>query len=179
MFPKESIITNGKKLIIKEATSGDAKQVLEYAKTIFTETEFLCYSPDEFKMTIVEEEEFLSHCLNSEYDIYLIAIADEKIVSSLNFSAGKIRRTKHAGEIGMSVLKEMWGMGIGGLMLDTLVEWANSTNQIQKINLRVRTDNDRAIQLYQNKGFEIEGTLRNEILIDGKFYDHYWMGLLL
>jgi RimJ/RimL family protein N-acetyltransferase len=50
---------------------------------------------------------------------------------------------------------------------------------ITKIDLRVRTDNQRAIELYQRKGFTIEGTIRKAIWIDGRYYDHYWMGLEL
>jgi RimJ/RimL family protein N-acetyltransferase len=45
--------------------------------------------------------------------------------------------------------------------------------------LRVRTDNQRAILLYERKGFAKEGTIRKEILLDGKYFDHHWMGLEL
>jgi RimJ/RimL family protein N-acetyltransferase len=50
---------------------------------------------------------------------------------------------------------------------------------VKKINLRVRTDNQRAIRLYERKGFGIEGTSRKEILLDGSYFDHHWMGLEL
>ena len=48
-----------------------------------------------------------------------------------------------------------------------------------KINLRVRTDNKRAILLYERRGFVKEAKIRKEIFIDGQFYDHYWMSLEL
>jgi RimJ/RimL family protein N-acetyltransferase len=79
----------------------------------------------------------------------------------------------------MSVRKQYWGLGIGSLMLDTLIEWARSTQIVKKINLRVRTDNQRAILLYERKGFVMEGTIRKEIFLDGKYFDHHWMGLEL
>ena len=60
---------------------------------------------------------------------------------------------------------------------DALLDWATKTRIITKINLRVRTDNRRAIQLYESKGFALEGTIRREFLIDGKYYDHHWMGI--
>ena len=62
-------------------------------------------------------------------------------------------------------------------MVDTLLKWAAASQIIRKINLRVRPDNDRAIALYQRKGFQIEGTISREMLLDGKFFDHYFMGL--
>jgi RimJ/RimL family protein N-acetyltransferase len=79
----------------------------------------------------------------------------------------------------MSVRKQYWGFGIGSLMLDALIGWARDIQIVKKINLRVRTDNQRAILLYKRKGFVIEGTIHKEILLDGKYFDHHWMGLEL
>ena len=79
----------------------------------------------------------------------------------------------------MTVIRQYWGSGIGTLMLDAAIAWAKDTNIIKKINLRVRTDNKRAISLYEKKGFLREGRIRKEIFIDGKYYDHYWMSLEL
>ncbi len=64
-------------------------------------------------------------------------------------------------------------------MLDTLVEWAKQSKVVKKISLRVRTDNHRAIQLYDRTGFVREGTIRRDFLLNGQFYDHHMMGLEL
>ena len=98
-------------------------------------------------------------------------------MSTLSFSGGQRNRIKHCGELGMTVQRRYWEIGIGTLMLEVFIAWAKRTNIIKKVNLRVRTDNKRAISLYERMGFVIEGTIRKEIFIDGKFYDHYWMGL--
>ncbi len=79
----------------------------------------------------------------------------------------------------MSVRKDFWGLGIGGLMLDVLIDWAKQGQTIKKINLRVRTDNQRAISLYEKNGFVREGTISREILLNSQYFDHHWMGLEL
>ena len=79
----------------------------------------------------------------------------------------------------MVVQKQYWGSGIGSHLIDVLLEWAMSTQIIKKINCRVRIDNQYAILLYERKGFVIEGTIKNEIFLNGKFYDLYHMGLQL
>ena len=79
----------------------------------------------------------------------------------------------------MSIRKEHWGKGIGSLLLDTLISWAANSGIIKKINLGVRTDNDRAIRLYERKGFAIEGTIRKELYVNGQYYDHHCMGIEL
>ena len=64
-------------------------------------------------------------------------------------------------------------------MLDALIGWARRNGIVKKINLRVRTDNQRAIQLYERKGFENEGTIHKEMLLGNTYFDHHWMGLEL
>jgi RimJ/RimL family protein N-acetyltransferase len=79
----------------------------------------------------------------------------------------------------MSVRKQYWGLGIASAMLDSLVGWARGTEVVKKINLRVRTDNTRAISLYEWKGFVTEGTIRKDVMVQGRYFNHYWMGLEL
>ena len=64
-------------------------------------------------------------------------------------------------------------------MIEALVDWAKACGFIEKISLRVRTDNERAILLYQTKGFAIEGTLRSEFKIGNRYYDLHVMSLML
>ncbi|MBC7428180.1 MAG: GNAT family N-acetyltransferase [Bacteriovorax sp.] len=42
------------------------------------------------------------------------------------------------------------------LLLQALIDWTKSTNKIEKINLRVHSDNDTGIGLYKKLGSEIE-----------------------
>ncbi|WP_200791861.1 GNAT family N-acetyltransferase [Caloranaerobacter azorensis] len=39
-------------------------------------------------------------------------------------------------------------MGIASQLIKELIEWAKSSGIIKKINLKVREDNERAINLY-------------------------------
>ena len=106
-----------------------------------------------------------------------MALLENEIVGTLHFAAGRRPQVRHSGEFGMSVSQRYWGRGIGSLLLDTLLEWAKQTRFVAKINLRVRTDNQRAVALYERKGFVKEGTLTKEMVIDGQYYDLYAMGL--
>ena len=72
-----------------------------------------------------------------------------------------------------------WGLGIGERLMRAVVGWARANPVVAKINLRVRVDNARAIRLYERVGFEVEGTIRRDLCIDGHYHDHLFMGLLL
>jgi RimJ/RimL family protein N-acetyltransferase len=179
MKPRKHHLKNGIVLVIREAAAPDARAVLDYVHTISAESDFLTFGPGEFEPTEAKEEVVLQRYRDADNQLYLLGLVGDAIVGTLSFSAGRRPRVRHSGEFGMSVRRRYWGLGIGSHMLDTLIDWARGTGIVTKINLRVRTDNQRAIALYRRKGFVIEGTMHKEILLDGQYYDHHWMGLEL
>ena len=62
-------------------------------------------------------------------------------------------------------------------MVEELIQWAKASGVIRKLNLRVRSDNEKAIHLYTKFGFNREGLMSREFLISGEFFDCYCMGL--
>ncbi len=178
MEPRSYEFKNGS-LLIREAEVEDAGALLTYIENVSGESDYLTFGPGEFELTEREEAEFLRACRASDNEVYLLALAGDEIVGTLNFSAGHRSRVRHSGELGMSVRKAYWGQGVGSGLLDTLLNWARQTRVIKKINLRVRVDNHRAILLYERRGFVREGTLRKEVFLDGVYYDLEWMGLFL
>lgn len=168
-------LNNDKQLLVREAASEDAVSVMDYINRVSGESDFLTFGPGEFKVTEQQEKEIIENSRKSKNRLLILGIIDNKIAGILNFSGGQQTRTRHCGELGLTVGKQYWGMGTGSFMIDALVEWAKCTGIVKKINLRVRTDNRRAILLYKRKGFIKEGTIRKEIFFDGRYYDHYWM----
>jgi RimJ/RimL family protein N-acetyltransferase len=166
-------------VIIREAEADDARSLLEYIEDTAAETDFLAFGPGEFSLTDEEEAEFLESCRKSPNEVYLMALIGDTIVGTLSFTGGHRPRNRHAGEFGMTVRKMFWGQGIGSLLLDSLIAWARGGGVVTKINLEVRADNERAINLYERKGFEREGRILNSLRHRGKFYDCLTMGLIL
>ena len=162
---------------VREANPSDAKALLAFLNHVAGESSFLSFGKNEFELSEAEEADFLKKCHASNNELYLLATIQDQIVGTIHLAAGKRARVRHSGEFGISILKAYWGLGIGGLLLEALIQWAKATNIIKKINLKVRGDNERAIALYKRKGFTHEGTLSNEICIDGVYYDLYAMGL--
>jgi RimJ/RimL family protein N-acetyltransferase len=177
--PRQHKLKNGLVLSIREARVQDARVLLDYIQDISGESDFLTFGPGEFDLSEADEKEYLRKCRESDNQLYLVGLIAGRVVSVLTFSGGRRSRVRHSGEFGISVRRDVWGLGIGSWMLDALIEWARATGIVKKLDLRVRTDNQRAIALYMQKGFVIEGTIRKEMLVDGKYFDHYWMGLEL
>jgi len=166
----------GKKLIIRAAVIGDTENMIQFFEEAYGETSYLKYELCEYKNSIEIEREKLNRIIESDYCYCLISCVSNKIVGMITVERGTQKKIRHAGEIGVAILKEYWGMGIATLLFNQLEERLGEYGRITKLNLRVRTDNDRAVSLYKKWGFIIEGKIRNEVLIRGNYYDIYWMG---
>ncbi len=166
-------------LIIKEAVKEDAKQIIEYVNKISVESDFLTFGKGEFNLSLEDEENIIETSKNTDNSLFIIAKIDGEIVGALNFNGGKRKRTEHFGEFGVSVLKKQWGNGIGKDLIIYLINWAKDTNIIKKINLKVRIDNNNAIKLYEELGFEKEGIIRRYFYLNDEFFDVIEMGLMI
>ena len=167
----------GKQAIIRRATKSDAKALVDYLNTIGAESDFLTFGKEGLGITVEAEEAFIESNISKDNTLFLVAEIEDQIIGNLNFSGGIRARTRHAGEFGVSVLKEYWGQGLGGELITYLIDWAKSSPVITKINLQVRTDHHRGIKLYKKFGFAEEGYKRKEILIEGQYYDMLLLGL--
>lgn len=177
--PKTITLSSGEVLMIREARSEHAQELIDYFNEIAGETNFLSFGAGEFRYTKQEEEQVLRHYQEQDNQIYLIALIRRQIVGAINLHANQKSRMKHIGEFGISVRKKHWNKGIGYLLLQELISWAEINKAIRKINLTVQVENEKAIALYEKFGFEVEGRIRRDSYIDGVFYDTYRMGKLI
>jgi len=179
MFPKHLKTKSDEDLTIREANATDASALIEYMNQVIGESDFLTFGVGDFDKTIEEEEKIINAHSNVENKIFLVATIEEKIVGVLNVGANSKPRMRHIGEFGITVRKDHWGKGIGSHLIKEMLEWAKSSHIIRKINLTVQIDNETAVVLYKKFGFEIEGTIRRDFYVNGKFCDAYVMGILI
>lgn len=108
----------------------------------------------------------------------LVATVDQRVVANLGlFVAGNPRRA-HSGAIGMAVHDEFQGRGIGSALMREAVDLADRWLGLARLELEVFVDNEPAIRLYHNFGFEVEGTLRSYAARAGELADVLAMGRL-
>jgi len=73
--------------------------------------------------------------------------------------------------------KNMWGNGIGKETTELMIQYAFQTLNLRKILLEVVIMNEPAINLYKNLGFNVEGTLKNQVFINGAYSDVLLMAI--
>lgn len=174
---KEVNLKNGDRLIIRKAQKEDASRIIEYINNVAAESDFLTFGAGEFNVSIADEEAQIVSSIKTDNSLFIVAEIDGRIVAFLTFIGGKRPRILHIGEFGVSVLKEYWGIGIGKLVIEYLIDWAVQSKVVRKINLKVRSDHKLAINLYEKLGFRKEGLITRFFYINNKFYDAIEMGM--
>lgn len=173
---EKDFYVNGLNYTIRSAAPNDAKVLSDLRLQIDGETENLDREKGEAFIDPTGFENIIKADTEKDNHLFLVAVAQDQIVGFSRCVGSPLIRFSHKVEFGICVLKDFWGYSIGKNLLKTSVSWADA-NGIRKITLNVLETNDKAIQLYQNVGFEIEGLLKNDkILSDGKFYTTIVMG---
>lgn len=168
------------KRVIREARGDDAANLLLYLQQVGNESENLSFDAKGIPFSEMQEREYLDNRMRSHNNITLLALEGEKIIGSLGIDTPASERLSHRGELGISVLKECWGQGVGSALFEALHSWIRDfSTGLRKIDLTVRADNERAIALYKKFGFKEEGKVSRFVAIGGSFSDGITMGLLL
>ena len=90
----------------------------------------------------------------------LVAVSDAGgVVGWCDIVRGRGDHESHSGELGMGVMAQWRGAGIGRQLLAATIATADA-EKFLRIELSVHADNLRAIALYQSSGFVEEGRKR-------------------
>jgi len=106
----------------------------------------------------------------------LVAEADGLVIGYAVLRPGSaIPSHQHVLDVdGLAVDPAHQGRGAGRRLLEGCVEQARARGA-RKLSLRVLGTNARARRLYESCGFQIEGILREEYLLDGRYVDDVLM----
>jgi RimJ/RimL family protein N-acetyltransferase len=114
----------------------------------------------------------------SSEEAELVAVEGNRVVGHLNVSREESPATRHVASLGMSVVPDRRGHGIGTALLEACVEWAHEFG-VEKLALSVYPDNERALGLYRKVGFVEEGRLTGHSKKSIGYRDEVVMGLWL
>mgnify|MGYP004554957403 CR=1 FL=1 len=152
-YKQTLILKNGKTCIFRHAETADAAEVLRSFLQTHGETDNLLTYPEESKMTVDGEADFLQKTTDSENAIELCAVVDGKLVGTAGIEPiGAREKLRHRAEFGISIEKAYWGQGIGRALTAACIEIAKAAGYAQ-LELQVVADNAAAVALYKSLGF--------------------------
>jgi RimJ/RimL family protein N-acetyltransferase len=107
----------------------------------------------------------------------LVALAGREVVGWCDVRREFFPSRAHRGTLGMGLLPEWRGRGVGRRLLEATLAQARRSG-FKRIELDVHADNPRAIALYEKAGFVQEGIVRDASLIDSVFRDAIVMAIV-
>ena len=172
---KEIKLKNGQILTITEPTLDDAQELADYANAIRKESRFITLSEEDGFSSKESQEKWIQSTINNNRYFIFSAKIDGKIVGIGNFGqkSNKIR-IAHRCDMGVSVLKEYWGLGIATELMKVIVEKAKEV-RFEQIELQVVSENKSARHLYSKFGFYETGYIKNGM----KYSDNTYAKLIL
>jgi RimJ/RimL family protein N-acetyltransferase len=110
--------------------------------------------------------------------IHVVAVAGhDEVVGWCDLRPKSAAALRHSAVLGMGLVAPYRGQGLGSRMLAATLDAAGQAG-LQRAELVVRADNAPAIALYRRFGFELEGTLRDYLRVDGVSHDALQMARL-
>lgn len=127
----------------------------------------------------MEQKEWFSNIayFKNNYIFGIEHIKDKKLIGTCGLY--DFDTISHKAELRMKIGNRSYrGKGIGTEALAKLLNFGFDDLNLHKIWLRVLTDNQAAVKLYENAGFQHEGKLREDMYIRGVYHDLYIMSVL-
>ena len=104
----------------------------------------------------------------------LVAEADGEIVGNVLISVDRGRATEHIGVLSICIAIDWRDVGIGSELVAAAQAWARERG-LGKISLGVFPDNERAIAVYERRGFVREGLRRRQYRSGDTYRDEVLM----
>ena len=122
-------------------------------------------------------EKFVSNNLSKGYP-QVVAVENKRIVGWADFVPEEKESLRHSAHLGMGVVQEFRGNGIGKALLESVYESAMEYG-FERLELEVFSNNERAIKLYEKFGFVLEGIKVNARKIDGEYQNAHIMAKIV
>ena len=173
--PRMFTLPSGEVLTVRSLCADDAEALSAFRNATYSETYFMARNPEECA-SLEAVQKGLAGSESSALNFEVGAFAGEKLVGE--FGVAQLRphiKYRHRAGMGISVLKDYWGCGLGSYLMQLAVDQTRA-NGFEQLELGVFSDNTRAIHLYEKFGFERygiqprafklkDGTYRDEIIM--------------
>lgn len=158
---------------ICRAESEDAAGLRAFAASLYGERLREIFLHDEVPST-EQQRQFIAGFSNARAALFLAKAADE-VVGMLGFRGHARPQLAHSGVMALSVRRDFRRTGVGDRLMAALAAWVAEHAQVRRVELDVFVINTAARRLFAKHGFEVEGSMRGAVEVDGKLIDNLLM----
>ena len=101
-----------------------------------------------------------------------------KVIGYIKLVIDEEKRRRHKANISIAIHNDYQGNGVGSLLFIEAIDLARNWLMLKKLELTVLENNSRGIELYRRMGFEVEGISKEDTVVNGKYEDVVFMGMI-
>lgn len=155
----------------------DTEALWNMMNSLDYETKFMMYEPGERTKNLARLQGNVDSAVDGN-NLFFLALDKDEIIGYISAQIGSARREQHSAYIVVGIREKYRHQGIGTKFFEKLDEWADE-KKLVRLELTVLCPNKAALNLYKKSGFEIEGTKRKSMYVDGEYVDEYYMSKIL
>lgn len=171
------VLKNEERITLRIGKEEDALKLIATIKAYLPDSPCVPLLAEEFVYTEEEETQLIRKFTEQENSLLLVAEKDGKIIGNIDVTGNQRTMMKHTAMIGMGILKEWRGTGLGTIMMQQVVQWARHNPVLELLWLEVYAENEAGLQLYYNAGFEEKGRYASFFKNKNIYSDKIMMGL--
>jgi L-amino acid N-acyltransferase YncA len=123
---------------------------------------------------IVDSEGVLLRHNTIQSRMFFVATVNDEVVGWVHLKHRELEKLSHTAELTLGVLEQYQEHGIGSHLLERGMEWAQSQG-FEKIYNSIPSSNERAMDFFGSRGFEVEATREDHYKLDGEYIDEVMM----
>ena len=163
---------DGRRWTLRPGRPTDGRALARLFADVRTEGRWLITTPG--AISEPSEAFWISELIRAEESLALVAEADGEIVGNVLVSVDRGRATEHIGVLSICIAIDWRDVGIGSELVAGAQAWARERG-LGKISLGVFPDNERAIAVYERRGFVREGLRRRQYRSGDAYRDEVLM----
>ncbi|AGK54311.1 GNAT family N-acetyltransferase [Bacillus sp. 1NLA3E] len=164
--------------MIREIKPDDAERMVNLIIKVENKSQYMLFEPGERNISLEQQLKRIEVMKKESNSTIFVAEENDVLIGYLIAMGGNAKRNRHSEYLVIGILSEFRGLGVGTKLFKHLEDWAWKHN-VYRLELSVVIRNEAGLRLYKKMGFDIEGTKRESLYIDGEFVDEYYMSKLL
>ncbi len=165
----------GENIMLREYRESDFENLRRWANDIEV-TKYLS-SIFDYPHSEKKTRDFINHMMDKGTGFVIAHKKDGSYIGQIDLF--KINQKDRSAELGLVIgKKDLQGKGYGQEALKLLQKFVFETININRLQLLVHSENERAINCYKKAGFIEEGRMREALYFEGRYVDHIIMSIL-
>jgi ribosomal protein S18 acetylase RimI-like enzyme len=166
-----TVATAPTKMIIRQATVNDAKQVADLMNSVIVEGKYTLFDRP---FSEQEEKDFI-RSLGGRSALYIAEIDGNIVgVQSIDLFSTVANSVSHVATMGTWLRSDFRGRGFGRSLAEESFTFARN-HGYSKIVIQVLADNEQALRFYRSLGFRDIGLAKEHVRLADKFHDEIYL----